>query len=103
MLNLADVFEFIVDRLYDRAFPEHDLVVQAHQRVLHVLLYFCYQMYVIHEEFLKEFLTDISPVSEEFAEERVCELPVLQWCPVVHVPWSERPLDNLALVVDDQM
>ena len=103
MLNLADILELIVDRLYDGAFPEDDFVMQTHQRVLHVFLNFGYQVYIIHEELFKEVLADISSVSEEFSEQTVSKPLVFQWLAVVLIAGSECPLYNLGLVVDDQV
>jgi hypothetical protein len=37
MLNLRDIFELIIDGFDDRSFSEQQLILQAHQLVLHVL------------------------------------------------------------------
>ena len=103
MLNMTDVFELIVDRLNDRPLSEHNLVVKVHERVLHVLPDFGDQVYVIHEQAFEEILTDIPPVGKELSEEALRELLVFQRFPVIAVPGRELPLDDLALVIDDQM
>lgn len=103
MFNLADVLQFIVNSLYDRPFPEEYFVMEIHQRVLHVPFQLCHQVYIIDEEHFEEVLADIPPVGEEFPEESLGELPVLQRFPVIDVSRRELPLDDLPLVVDDQM
>ena len=103
MLNLAYVFQLVVDSLDDGAFPEQYFVMEVHQRVFHVPLELCDQVYVIDEEHLKEVLADVSPVREEFSEEPFREPPVLQGFPVVYIARGELPLDDLATVVDDQV
>ena len=103
MFNLADVLQFIVNSLYDRPFPEEYFVMEIHQRVLHVPFQLCHQVYIIDEEHFEEVLADIPPVGEEFPEESLSELLVLQRFPVVDVSRGELPLDDFPLVVDDQM
>lgn len=103
MFNLADVLQFIVNSLYDRPFPEEYYVMEIHQRVLHIPFQLCHQVYIIDEEHFEEVLADIASVGEEFPEESLGELPVLQRFPVIYVSQGELPLDDLPLVVDDQM
>ena len=38
MLDLANVLELLIHGLDERSLPEHQLVMQAHQRVFHVPL-----------------------------------------------------------------
>ena len=77
--------------------------MEIHQRVLHVPFQLCHQVYIIDEEHFEEVLADIASVGEEFPEESLGELPVLQRFPVIDVSRGELPLDDLPLVVDDQM
>ena len=100
---LTYILQFIVHRLYHRTLSEQQLIIQAHQGVLHVLLYLGHQMYIVHKEHLKEVLTDIPPVCEEFSKQPLGEAFILQWLPVIYVSWRELPLDNLSLVIDDKM
>ena len=87
---LTYIFQFIVHRLNDRTLSEQQLIIQAHQGVLHVLLYLGHQMYIVHKEHLKE----KQPLGEAF---------ILQWLPVIYIAWRELPLDNLSPVIDDKM
>ena len=103
MLNLTDILQLVIDSFNNGALSEHDLVVEIHQRVLHVLPDLRHQMHVIHKEHLKEILADVSPVGKQLSEELPREVPVLQGLPVIHVPRGEHPLYDLALVIDDQM
>ena len=103
MLYLAYVLEFVINGLDDGAFPEQNLVIEVHQRVLHVSLELGDQVYVIDKEHLKEVLADVPPVCEELAEELLGEPPVLQRLPVIDIARSELPTDDLAPVVDDQV
>ena len=66
---LTHILQFIVHRLYHRTLSEQQLIIQAHQGVLHVLLYLGHQMYIVHKEHLKEVLTDIPPVCKEFSKQ----------------------------------
>ena len=100
---LTYILQFIVHRLYHRTFSEQQLIIQAHQGVLHVLLYLGHQMYIVHKEHLKEVLTDIPPVCEEFSKQPLGEAFILQWLPVIYIAWRELPLDNLSPVIDDKM
>ena len=103
MLDVADVLQLVIDRLDKGPLPEQYLVVEVHQRVFHVLLDFGDEMNVVNEEHLEEVLADVSPVSEDFPEEFLREVPVLQRFSVIRVPWREHPLDDFALLVDDQV
>lgn len=103
MLNMTDILELIVDSLYDRSLAEHDFVMKVHERVLHVLLDFCDQVYVIHEKAFEEILADITPVGKDLSEKSLRKFLVFQRLTVIAVPWRELPLDDFPLVVDDQM
>ena len=101
VVYLTDVLQLVIHSLDDSSLPEKDLVIQTHQRVLHVLPDLCHQVYVVHEQFLKKALANVASVCEQLTEELLCELLVLQRFPVVHVAWCEQPLYDLTSVVDD--
>src|SRR5574344_342132 len=103
MLYLTDILQLVIHRLNNRTLPEHEFVIEVHQRVLHVPFDFRNQMYVVTEKHLKEILADVSSVGKEFPEEFFRESAVLQRCPVIHVARRELPLYDFPLVVDDQM
>lgn len=76
ILNMTDVFKFIVYSFNKRPFPEQDFVIKIHERVLHVLLNLCDEVYVIDKKALKQFLTYVSPACKYLSEELFGELPV---------------------------
>lgn len=103
VLNLADVFEFVVDGLNECPFSEQNLVVKVHKRVLHVLSRLRDKMYVIDEQRLKEVLAYVAPVGEDFSEDPLRELLVLQRIAVINVTWGKHPLDYLPMIVYDDV
>ena len=103
MLDLANVLELLVDGLDDRPLPEQQLVMQTHQRVLHVPLEPGDQVYAVHEEALEEILADVSPVGEQLPEQLVREVTVFQWGAIIDIAWGQSPLHDLSLVIDDQV
>ena len=103
MLDLANVLELLIDGLDDRPLPEQQLVMQTHQRVLHVPLEPGDQVYAVHEESLEEILADVSPIGEQLAKQLFREAFVFQRSAVVDIARGQLPLHDLALVVDDQV
>ena len=103
MLDLANVLQLLIDGLDDRPLPEQQLVMQTHQRVLHVPLEPGDQVYAVHEESLEEILADVSPIGEQLAKQLFREAFVFQRSAVVDIARGQLPLHDLALVVDDQV
>lgn len=60
MLHLRDVLQLVVDALYDGALVEQDLVGDAHQGVLHVVLHLGYQLDAVDEQPLEEVAADVA-------------------------------------------
>lgn len=102
-LYLADVLQLVIHCFNDRPLSEHQLVIEVHQRVLHVLLNLCDKMYVIHEQLIEEVMTYVSSIGKQFSEQPFREVLVFQRLTVIDIARSEPPLDNLAFVIDDQM
>lgn len=69
VLYLTYVLQFIIDGFDDGPLAQHNLVVEVHERVLHVLPDFSDEMDVINEEPLEEFLRDISPVGKQLSKD----------------------------------
>ena len=103
VFNLCDILQLIIERLYQGAFSEQDFVRYAHQRVLHVILHFGYQLYAIKKEILEQGLPDILLVCVEFTLYILQEPFLFQRLTVVHVSRSEHEIENLALVIDNQV
>ena len=74
MLYLANVFQFIVNSLYNGSFSEQYFVGHGHQTVLHVISYTCNKLNTINKEELGKFFANIAFVCEEFAEYFVQEV-----------------------------
>ena len=103
MLDLANDLQLLIDGLDDRPLPEQQLVMQTHQRVLHVPLEPGDQVYAVHEESLEEILADVSPIGEQLAKQLFREAFVFLRSAVVDIARGQLPLHDLALVVDDQV
>ena len=59
------VLEQFVNALDDVSFPQHDLVPHRHQFVLHLSLEPMNELDTLTEQALKEFLLDVSSISED--------------------------------------
>jgi len=68
-LHLSNVLQLIIDGFDDGPLSKLELVGNAHQGTLHVVLQFGYQLYPVHKETLKQILADISFVTDKFAIE----------------------------------
>ena len=103
MLNLTDILQPVIYSFNHGSFPKHQLVMQVHQRVLHVPLEPGDQVYAVHEESLEEILADVSPIGEQLAKQLFREAFVFLRSAVVDIARGQLPLHDLALVVDDQV
>lgn len=73
MLHLSNVLQLVIDGFDDGSLSKQELVGNAHQGSLHVVLQFGYQLYPVHKETLKQILADISFVTDKFAIENFHE------------------------------
>ena len=96
MFYLSDVLEFIVYGLDYRALAHQHLVRYTHEAVLHPVFQFGNQLYSIDKQLAEQFLADIPPVADEFAEDILSKLLHVQRFPVVHIAGSEHEVDYLA-------
>ena len=53
MLDLSDVLQFVVDRLYYSSFAKKHFVCDTHQTVLHIILQFCDKLYAVDKQFVE--------------------------------------------------
>jgi len=74
-----------------------------HQGVLHIFLYFGYQMYPVHEELLEQVLSDVAPIGEYLPEHLVVEGLVLERLSVVHIALCNEEVDDLPPFIDDDV
>ena len=80
-----------------------DLVLRAHEHVLHIVAHACDELYAVDEEHLEEGLADISPVAAKFALDVLHVAPVPERVAVVGVAGGYHEVEYLPAVVDDQV
>ena len=66
VFHLADVFQTIINRFYDRPFPQQELVFHVHHNVFHMLSQLAYQWDSLPIQALKQGLRALTPVPEAF-------------------------------------
>ena len=103
MFNLSDVLKFVIDRLNQSPFTKHNLVGNGQQGVSHVILDFGYQLNSIHEQKLKQSLSDISFVPAEFPLDVFDKRLRVKRFTVVYIAGSEHEVEYLSPVIDDQV
>ncbi len=103
MLHLRDVLQLVVDALDDGALAEQDLVGDAHQGVLHVVLHLGYQLNAVDEQPPEEVAADVALVTDKAAVDGLDEALVLERHAVVHVARRQHEVEYLASLVADQV
>lgn len=101
MFDLANVLELIIDRLDQRAFARQQFVDQRYQLVLHVLFQFGDQLDTLFVEQLEQYLRDVAPIPENFAEGPLTQS--LNRLAIIHVAGRDDHAEQFASVIDDQM
>jgi len=103
MLNIADIFQEIIDTFDDSTLAKQEFVSQIHELVFHVLADFRNQLNIPVPEFGKQFRRHIALVGEQLAEKVLGQVahdfPVF----VVHIGGSKAKRQYLAPVVDDDV
>lgn len=79
------VLEQFVNALDDVSFPQHDLVPHRHQFVLHLSLEPMNELDTLTEQALKEFLLDVSSISEDLPKQDLCKHRPYSAIPVIHI------------------
>ena len=79
------VLEQFVNALDDVSFPQHDLVPHRHQFVLHLSLEPMNELDTLTEQALKEFLLDVSSISENLSKQDLCKHRPYPAVPVIHI------------------
>ena len=64
---LCDVLKFIIHGLYKCSLSQADLISHTHERVSHIVLDFCDELYSIYKETFKKSFSDISFITKEFS------------------------------------
>jgi hypothetical protein len=102
MLDLADVFELIIDGLDDRPLAQEGFVRQREQAVVHLLAQFGDEMKPLgDQELLGERLGKVAFVCKEVAEELLDQLG--NGSSIINVARRQAKGQQLSLVIDDQV
>lgn len=103
MFHLRDVLQFVINCLNDSPFPEQQPVRDRHHGSFHVVFEFCYQLYSVNEKPLKQVLTYISFIANEFSINELNERLVLQRSPVIHIAWGYHEVEQFSFLIADKM
>lgn len=79
------VFEQFVNALDDVSFSQHDLVPHRHQFVLHLSLEPMNELDTLTKQALKEFLLDVSSISEDLPKQDLCKHRPYPAIPIIHI------------------
>ena len=102
MLDLADVFELVIDGLDDGSFAQEELIGPLEQAVVHLFAQFRDEVQSVgHQQLLGQRLGEIAFIAKEFAHQTCGELG--NRMPIIDVARCEAKGQQLALVVDDQV
>ena len=103
MLDLADVFQFIINCFNQRPFAQQYFVIDIHERVFHIVSDFSNQMNSINKEHFKQTFGNIAFITKEFAPDFLEEFTRNQGLPVVNVGFSQGKVNHFSLVIDNNM
>ena len=103
VFNLGHIFEFVIDGLDQRSFPQENLVRDGHDLPLHVVLELGNQLNAIYKEFGEEILADVPFVSHQFSEDLLDEGLVPQRLPIIDIAGGDHEVQQVSLLVADQM
>ena len=81
---LCDVLKFIIHGLYKCSLSQADLIRHTHERVSHIVLDFCDELYSIYKETFKKSFSDISFITKEFSLDVFKQCALLKRFPVIH-------------------
>ena len=103
MHGLCHVLQFIVNGLNNRPLPEHDLVIDGHQPVLHVAPESRHEVYPVGEEAGKEGFGDVSFVRIDLSQHVVSQPIEHLLVAVVNVRPGQHEIDELTFLVANEM
>jgi len=104
VLHLTDVLELIDDRLDERSFSQQQLVHQAQQARLHLLLLLLRlgdQLDALREKQIEESLRDVASIGEHLAEQGLAQ--VRNGCAIIDLSARECEVEQVPFVIDDEM
>ena len=103
MYELCDILEFVVDCFDDRPLPQHYLVVERHELVLHIRPQPCDDVDVVGEKLVEKRLGYVPLVCIQFSYNVVAQ-PVEHFLvPVVHIASCEDEVQDLTTLVADEV
>ena len=97
---LCDVLKFIIHGLYKCSLSQADLISHTHERVSHIVLDFCDELYSIYKETFKKSFPDISFITKEFSLDVFKQCALLKRFPVIHASCREYKIQDFSFVVD---
>jgi len=103
MLCLGNIFQLVVDGLYDRSFAEQYPVPHGHQNILHVVPDARYQVQAVVKEHIGQFLRYISFVGIQAPYYFLEEIVLLDRGPIVHICLCDNKIKEFPLVIDHDM
>lgn len=100
---LSDVLQFVIYGFNECSFSQAYLIRDAHERILHIVLHFGYQLYAIYEKVFEQSLAYIPFVSKELAFYIFQQHAILQGLSVIDVPCCEHEIQYFSFIIDNQM
>lgn len=101
--KLSHVLEHVVDRLYDAALAQHNLVIDRHELVFHVAFDARDDVHAVVPQLAEQVGRDISLVGIQLAEQLFCQHFNHTLVPVVNIGLGHHEVENLPLLVADQV
>lgn len=101
VLNLADVFQLVVDGLEQCALPQEQFVPETPHAILHVLAHFRQQFESLGEEGSVECLRNLAAIAKELAEEPLHE--ERDGLPIINMARRQPQREEFAFIIHDEM
>ncbi len=77
--------------------------MHKYQSVLHVLLYFGYQMYAVHKKLLEQVFGNVAFIPKKLSEDALVKVHGFKRLSFVYVSGSKYKIQDFAFIVDYQM
>ena len=100
---LSDVLQFVIYGFNESSFSQAYLIRDAHERILHIVLHFGYQLYAIYEKVFEQSLAYISFVAKEFTFYVFQQHSILQGLSVINVSRCELEIQYFSFIIDYQV
>lgn len=103
MLNVADVFQLIVNCLNNRSFSEHYSVKKRHKTIFHIRFQSCYDVYALVEKHFKQTLGNISFIAVKFSEQFLFQYFKYSGIAVVSISRRKVKAEDFSFFITDEM